>query len=79
MTTQRAKPVDFRAVFIAIGWGGIETHYGTSWRVVKRWIDEEGRDELIAARAAAVDKQRRRARFRSYVLQSRPEVTSLSA
>jgi len=78
-STMRPKPADFRQVYIAIGWGGIEEHYGTNWRVVRRWIDEEGRDELIAARAAAVDRQRRRARFRQYVLQNRSEASCLSA
>jgi len=78
-STLRAKPADFRQVYIAVGWGGIEQHYGTNWRVVRRWIDEEGRDALIAARAAAVDKQRRRARFRQYVLQERSEERVLSA
>ncbi|MCK8457025.1 hypothetical protein [Sphingomonas faeni] len=78
-STARSKPADFRAVYIAIGWGGIEAHYGTNWRVVKRWIDEEGREELIAARAVAVDRQRRRARFRQYVLQNRPEGAGLIA
>lgn len=79
MASQRSKPVDFRAVYIAIGWGGIEEHYGANWRVVRRWIDEEGRAELITARAAAVDRKRRRARFRLYVLQNRAESSSLTA
>lgn len=35
-------------------WQDIVDHYGTSWRVIVRWIDEEGREGLKAARAAYV-------------------------
>lgn len=41
-----------------MGWDGIEEHYGTNWRVIRRWIEVEGRDDLIAARAAYVEEQR---------------------
>jgi hypothetical protein len=72
----RPKPADFRAVYLDMGWDGITEHYGTNWRVIRRWIEQEGREELIAARAAAVAEKRaeRRAekergeRRRRYVL-----------
>lgn len=70
----RPKPADFREVYIAIGWDGIEDHYQTNWRVIRRWIDEEGREGLVAARAEYVAQERRecqarrRERARRYVL-----------
>lgn len=72
----RPKPADFRETYIAMGWDGIEEHYGTNWRVVRRWIEEEGREALRAARSAHVRElyaDRRaevssRARRRRYVL-----------
>lgn len=51
---RRPKPRDFRDRYIELGWESIEEHYGTSWRVICRWIDEEGRQELKGARAAYV-------------------------
>jgi hypothetical protein len=66
----RPKPADFRETYIAIGWQGTGAHYRTNWRVIRRWIEEEGREGLIAARAAAVERQRRKARFRKYVIAS---------
>jgi hypothetical protein len=48
----RPCPPDFRAVYLAIGWDGIEEHFGANWRTIARWIKESGGDELIAARAA---------------------------
>ncbi|OQW44359.1 MAG: hypothetical protein A4S16_03465 [Proteobacteria bacterium SG_bin6] len=50
----RPRPPDFRATFISLGWSGVGQHYGASDRVIRRWIDEEGRAELVAARAAHV-------------------------
>jgi hypothetical protein len=43
---QRPKPHDFRQMYLILGWGGIVEHYNTNWRVVRRWIEEEGRDGL---------------------------------
>jgi len=60
----RLKPADFRATYILIGWDGITDHYNTNWRVIRRWIEEEGREELIAARAAYVEEQRVKVRSR---------------
>jgi hypothetical protein len=66
----RPKPDNFREVYIRIGWDGIEEEFNTNWRVIRRWIDEEGRDGLIAARAAFVAQlqaERRRQRAKRYV------------
>jgi hypothetical protein len=66
----RPKPGDFRVIYIRMGWDGIEEHYGTNWRVIRRWIEMEGRDGLIAARAAYVEAKREESRQRRkrYVL-----------
>lgn len=66
----RPKPACFRETYIRMGWDGIDEHYGTNWRVIRRWIDQEGRAGLILARAAFVEAQRaeRRARRQRYVI-----------
>lgn len=50
----RPRPADFREIFIRLGWGDIEDHYRANCYTVRRWMDEVGRDELIADRAAYV-------------------------
>lgn len=55
----RPKPNDFRERYIEMGWEWIVEHYRTNWKVVARWIDEEGREELKAARAAHVEEHGR--------------------
>lgn len=66
----RPKPKDFRDVYIRIGWDGIEDHFNTNWRVIRRWIELEGRDGLIAARRDYVAQQQlaRRMQRKRYVL-----------
>jgi hypothetical protein len=66
----RPKPADFRVIYLSIGWDGIEEHFQTNWRVIRRWIEEEGREGLIAERAAVVEAQRveSRSRRKRYVL-----------
>lgn len=56
----RPMPDDFRETFIRLGWVAreIELEYGAHWRTIVRWIDEAGRDELIAARAEYVRQRR---------------------
>lgn len=54
----RPKPACFRETYILMGWDGIEDHYGTNWRVIRRWIEMEGREGLISARAEYVEAQR---------------------
>jgi hypothetical protein len=46
----RPCPADFRDRFIEMGWDGIEDHYRTNWRVIRRWIEQCGGDELRARR-----------------------------
>lgn len=60
----RPVPRDFRETYIRMGWDGIEDHYCTNTRVIRRWIEEEGRDGLAAARAAYVEGQREERRTR---------------
>ena len=48
----RPVPPDFREVYLRMGQGKeIEEHYRTNWRVIRRWIEEEGGDDLRAERA----------------------------
>ncbi|WP_439539064.1 hypothetical protein [Sphingomonas sp.] len=48
----RPLPHDFRDVFLRLGQTKeIEEHYRTNWRVIRRWIEEAGGDELRAERA----------------------------
>lgn len=49
----RPLPPDFREEYIRWGWD-CQYHFGTNWRVMRRWIDEAGGEELIAARARFV-------------------------
>ena len=48
----RPCPADFRETYLRLGWDGIEDHYRTNWRCIRRWIDESGGDALRAERAA---------------------------
>jgi hypothetical protein len=50
----RALPHDFRQRYVELGWENIQEHYRTNWRVIARWIDEAGGDELRCARRAWV-------------------------
>jgi hypothetical protein len=58
----RPKPKCFRETYVMMGWDGIEEHYRTNWRVIRRWIIQEGREELAAERAAYVRQNGRRVR-----------------
>lgn len=53
----RPKPDDFRDRYIEMGWDGLDEHYRCNWRCIRRWIDEEGREDLVAARADAVRRR----------------------
>lgn len=48
----RPCPSDFAERFIVMGWDGIEDHYHTNWRCIRRWIDECGGEYLRAERRA---------------------------
>jgi hypothetical protein len=56
----RPCPTDFREHFIELGWQDIAEHYATNWRVIARWIDESGREDLRTARAAYVAEHGKR-------------------
>lgn len=70
----RPCPPDFRERFIEMGYSKeIEEHYRTNWRVIRRWIEEAGGDDLRAERAAASGgfvrpRQRSENRTRRYVM-----------
>jgi hypothetical protein len=69
----RPVPDDFRDVFLRLGQSKeIEEHYRTNWRVIRRFIEEAGGDELRAARAAitgsALKPAKRSGVARRYVL-----------
>lgn len=53
---RRQLPADFRERYIELGWEAIGDHYRASWRVIVRWIDQAGRDDLREARAAYVKR-----------------------
>jgi hypothetical protein len=62
MATTPPIPDDFPARFVALGWQGIKEHYGVHTRVISAWLDEAGRADLTAARAAHVERMRKRDR-----------------
>lgn len=37
-----------------MGWAGIDEHYRTNWRCIRRWILESGGETLREARAVYV-------------------------
>jgi hypothetical protein len=46
-----------------MGWDrAIEEHYRTNWRCIRRWIIEEGKEELRVARSAIVAAKQRASR-----------------
>lgn len=49
----RPCPDDFREVYLRLGQSKeLEEHYRTNWRVIRRWIEESGGDDLRRERAA---------------------------
>lgn len=50
----RQRPGDFSDVFVLIGRLACEEHYHAGRPTVDRWLDEAGKDDLIARRAAFV-------------------------
>jgi hypothetical protein len=55
----RPCPADFVEVYLRIGWDGIEDHFHAHKTVIKRWVGENGGDELKARRREAVRASRR--------------------
>lgn len=47
----RPCPPDFRERYLEMGWEA-QWYYSTNWRVMCRWIDQCGGQELCDARAA---------------------------
>lgn len=45
-------PPFFQQAFIVLGWREAPWYFGTNWRVISRWVNESGKDELLAKRAA---------------------------
>jgi hypothetical protein len=75
----RACPSDFREVFLRMGQSKeIEEHYRTNWRVIRRWVEESGGDELRAERAAitggVLHPARRSSAAKNYILGRRLRV-----
>lgn len=67
----RPLPDDFRERYIEMGWDGIDEHYRTNWRVIRRWIEEAGGEELRAARrerSGGTAKPHLRSKAARYVL-----------
>lgn len=50
----RHAPDDFREMFLEMGWDGLEEHYRTTWRTIRRWIDDCGGEQLRLDRRAVV-------------------------
>lgn len=49
----RPCPADFRDRYLEMGFSKeLIEHYRTNWRVIRRWIEESGGEELRQARAA---------------------------
>ena len=46
---KRHCPEDFRERYLEMGWEA-QWYYSTNWRVMCRWIDESGGEELCRAR-----------------------------
>jgi len=53
----RPLPDDFRERYAEMGWDGLEEHYRTNWRVIRRWVQEYGKDALDEARAVFLAKR----------------------
>lgn len=53
----RPKPRDFRQKFIELGWDTVGEHYRASWKAIKRWVREEGTEELANERRKYLEQQ----------------------
>lgn len=60
----RPVPADFFEVYVRMGWDGLDEHYRTNWRCIRRWITLVGRDKLRKARNAYVIARRAENRAR---------------
>lgn len=73
----REKPADFREQFVRLGWDTVD-HYSTSWKVVARWLDEEGRDAVKADRRAYRQLQALEHRFTT-IVDATPSVMAVNS
>lgn len=73
----RERPADFREQFIRLGWDCVD-HYSTSWKVVARWLDEEGRAAVKADRKAFRQIQGLEHRFTT-IVDATPSVMAVSS
>ncbi len=62
MNIARPRPADFRARYIALGWNGCIAYYQTHYAAVRRWVNEEGAEQLAAERRQHVERLRQRDR-----------------
>ena len=62
MNITRLRPADFRAKYIALGWNGCIAHCHAHYAAVRRWVNEEGADQLAAERRQHVEPLRKRDR-----------------
>ncbi|MGJ0508912.1 MAG: hypothetical protein ACR652_17650 [Methylocystis sp.] len=76
----RPVPDDFDVIFIEQGRDQCESWYRASKRTVNRWLDERGKERLIAARADYVKHQRGNGRWitRSTRMVEHREIRALS-
>lgn len=61
-TLRRPRPCDFDLVFVQIGRLACEEHFRASADTITRWLEEQGKDKLIADRKAFVHWRRRLSR-----------------
>ena len=48
---RRPIPKDFKAVFSILGWRQCPWYYQTNWRVIGRWVNESGKEQLLELRS----------------------------
>lgn len=61
----RPVPRDFEQRWPELGWSGAEAYWSAHARSIVRWLDDAGRDRLIAERSRFLREQRElRARLR---------------
>lgn len=50
--TRRPLPEHFARAFAILGWRESSWYYRANWRVICRWVNEVGKEQLLAERAA---------------------------
>lgn len=49
---RRPMPKNFSRAFSILGWREAPWYYRSSWRVIGRWVNEAGKEAVLAERAA---------------------------